>query len=154
MSDVRCDSPLADSSPASMAYAHYGNVKDAVTKGPVRDLTEIAALHTFGGDKALDEQLKNLTQVAEPAVRCSVKANDGASLPAIWKLMLESGSIHVKVGLSRDLQMQKLPFASGRRQLEAAAFSSPPANLLVLQHLGSRRNEHNPIQDAGSNNRC
>lgn len=82
MSDNRRDSAFsATSSPAS-PYDHYDSVRDAVTKGPVQDLTDVAALHTYSNDPEGDELLKNLTRVAEPAVPCQIRIDGGEWLPA------------------------------------------------------------------------
>lgn len=82
MSDSRRDSAVSTKSSPASPYNHYDSVRDAVTKGPVQDLTDVAALHTYGDDPEGDLFLKNLTRVAEPAVPCQIKVGDGEWLPA------------------------------------------------------------------------
>lgn len=82
MSTPRSDSPHADVTLTPSPHSHYDNVRDAVTKGPVQDCTEIAALHTFGTDALHDQLLKNFTRIAEPAVPCRVRIDNGEWVPA------------------------------------------------------------------------
>ena len=62
-------------------YEHYSRIVCAVTKGKVSENTPLAALYTFTGAEIDNELLRNLTGIADPAVRCGLFLDNKAYPP-------------------------------------------------------------------------